>query len=156
MFTLIWSNLQIPVTDTPYHPCRTFVEICTCLCALVLHRYAKELAFISFLIQSEVKPKSIMTHFRTFSCVLPQLHVFALSLDCFNRIACAFCDWPESLPWFGFMTLNSRLPYSVYQDKSFWRGHHRIQRKCLYLRHRYVAGSILMGNVWARDQNHCL
>ena len=47
-----------------------------------------------FFIQTEVKPKPIVTHSHAFSRALCQLPVITLSLDWFT-VLCVLCDWLE-------------------------------------------------------------
>ena len=56
-----------------------------------------------FFIQSEVKPKPIVTCSHLFSCALHQLHVISASFDWWIGLSVhVICDWLESLVWFWF------------------------------------------------------
>jgi len=59
-----------------------------------------------FLIQSEVKPKPIVTRSHTFSRFLGGLHVFALSFDWFTGLPVFFVIGHSDSAGSGFKTLN--------------------------------------------------
>ena len=59
-----------------------------------------------FFIQSEVKPKGIVSRLHTFSRALRQLHVFALSSDWFRGLSVLFVIGQRIYFGFGFTTLN--------------------------------------------------
>ncbi len=64
-----------------------------------------------FLSQSEVKPKPIVTHSRTFSRSSCQLHVFASSFVWFTGLCVSFVIGWSNYFGFGFTTLNWKLLY---------------------------------------------
>jgi len=76
--------------------------------ALVLHRYAKEFALKTRAAFSPIrsKPKSIMTHWHTFSRASRQLRVCALNFDWFTALPVLFVIGKSVCPGFSFRTLN--------------------------------------------------
>ena len=63
-----------------------------------------------FLIQSDVKPKPIVTRSRTFARATRQLHIcFEFWLN--YEFVCALCDWPVSFLWFGYISSLLHLTY---------------------------------------------
>ena len=66
-----------------------------------------------FVIQSEVKPKPIVTSMHTFSRALRQLHVFASSFDWFAGLSASFVIGESDFFGFGATTLKWKPFYRI-------------------------------------------
>ena len=79
-------------------------------------------------IQSEVKPKPIVTRLHAFSRALRQPHVITSSFDWFNVLSVSYVIGQSNYFGFGFTTLKRKPLYQVIRNDDFL-AHNMIRLK---------------------------